>query len=148
MEKWNKNREDSQAAENTSSVCKSIAISPFTSNVSHITHHASSFHVSLVMYFVVLLLVFPLPISVVAENSSSDLDVKAIIKKIDELYRSESSYAEVEMQIRTPHCERTLAMELWTKPSLLLHHQRKKRASLCYASGLKCGTISPRQTRQ
>ena len=115
MEKWNKNGEDGHGAKSTVSMCESIAISPFTSNASQITHHASSFHVSLVMYLVSLFLVFTLPISVVAENSSSDLDVKAIIKKIDELYRSESSYAEVEMQIRTPHWERTLALELWTK---------------------------------
>ena len=50
MEKWNKNREDGQAAENTSSVCKSIAISPFTSNVSHITHHHFMFRLSCILW--------------------------------------------------------------------------------------------------
>ncbi len=44
-----------------------------------------------------------------------DLDVNAIIKKVDELYRSESSYAELEMEIVTPHWQRTLAMNTWTE---------------------------------
>ena len=37
-------------------------------------------------------------------------DVETIIKKIDQLYRSETSEAEIEMHIVTPHWERTLAM--------------------------------------
>jgi outer membrane lipoprotein-sorting protein len=43
------------------------------------------------------------------------VDVKEIIKKVDELYRSKSSYAELEMHIVTPHWERTLTMDAWTK---------------------------------
>lgn len=46
---------------------------------------------------------------------SQPVDVKEIIKKTDELYRSKSSYAEIEMQIVTPNWERTLSMEAWTK---------------------------------
>ena len=42
-------------------------------------------------------------------------DVEAIVKKMDQLYRSETSHAEIEMQITTPHWERTLAMNVWTK---------------------------------
>ena len=42
-------------------------------------------------------------------------DVETIVKKIDRLYRSETSHAEMEMQIVTPHWERTLAMNVWTK---------------------------------
>lgn len=42
-------------------------------------------------------------------------DVETIIKKIDQLYRSETSHAEMEMHIVTPHWERTLAMAVWTK---------------------------------
>lgn len=38
-----------------------------------------------------------------------------IVKKIDELYRSNSSYALVEMVIVTPHWERTLKMKVWTE---------------------------------
>ena len=42
-------------------------------------------------------------------------DVEEIVKKMDHLYRSETSHAEMEMQITTPHWERTLAMTVWTK---------------------------------
>ena len=42
------------------------------------------------------------------------VDIHKIVKDIDELYRSESSYAEFEMHIITPHWERTLAMNTWS----------------------------------
>ena len=42
-------------------------------------------------------------------------DVETIIKRIDQLYRSETSEAEMEMHIVTPHWERTLAMHVWTE---------------------------------
>lgn len=42
-------------------------------------------------------------------------DVEAIVKKMDQLYRGETSHAEIEMQITTPHWKRTLAMTVWTK---------------------------------
>ena len=50
-----------------------------------------------------------------AEDQKADLDVKAIIKAVDELYRSQTSHADIEMQIVTPHWERTLALEVWTE---------------------------------
>jgi len=42
-------------------------------------------------------------------------DVEAVVKKIDELYRADSSYSEVEMEIVTPHWQRTLRMTTWTE---------------------------------
>jgi len=45
----------------------------------------------------------------------TDTDVKQVIKDIDELYRSTSSYSEIEMEIVTPHWQRTLAMNCWTQ---------------------------------
>ncbi len=50
-----------------------------------------------------------------AEAQKADLDVKAIIKAVDELYRSQTSHADIEMQIVTPHWERTLSLAIWTK---------------------------------
>jgi outer membrane lipoprotein-sorting protein len=44
-----------------------------------------------------------------------EIDVNAIIKKVDELYRANSSYAEFEMEIVTPHWQRTLAMDSWSE---------------------------------
>jgi len=42
-------------------------------------------------------------------------DVQQIVKSIDELYRTESSKATMEMEITTPHWQRTLKMDTWTK---------------------------------
>jgi outer membrane lipoprotein-sorting protein len=40
---------------------------------------------------------------------------REIIRKVDQLYRSASSYAQMEMEISTPHWQRTLSLEAWTK---------------------------------
>lgn len=50
-----------------------------------------------------------------ATQNESELNVREIVKQIDELYRSESSYSELEMEIITPHWERTLKMKAWSK---------------------------------
>jgi outer membrane lipoprotein-sorting protein len=42
-------------------------------------------------------------------------DVETVVKKIDELYRADSSYAEVEMEIVNPHWQRTVSMNSWTE---------------------------------
>lgn len=42
-------------------------------------------------------------------------DGTAILKKIDELYRSDSSIATMKMTIVTPNWQRTMEMESWTK---------------------------------
>ena len=46
---------------------------------------------------------------------AAEPDVDRIIKDIDELYRSTSSYSEIEMHVVTPHWERTMAMNVWTE---------------------------------
>lgn len=46
---------------------------------------------------------------------ASEENVENIVKKIDALYRSATSVADMEMQIVTPHWERTLSMRVWTK---------------------------------
>jgi outer membrane lipoprotein-sorting protein len=40
---------------------------------------------------------------------------RLILRKMDDLYRSSSSRALVEMEIVTPHWQRTLKMEMWSK---------------------------------
>jgi outer membrane lipoprotein-sorting protein len=67
-----------------------------------ITHHFSRL-------LLILMLIAPIP------GIAAETDVETIIKKIDQLYRSQTSYAEMEMQIVTPNWERTLALEMWTK---------------------------------
>lgn len=41
-------------------------------------------------------------------------DAKEIVKKMDELYRSNSSFASMEMEIVTPHWQRTLKLDAWS----------------------------------
>ena len=49
-----------------------------------------------------------------AQDSSSDRAEK-IVRKIDELYRSRSSEALVEMEVITPNWQRTLRMRIWSR---------------------------------
>lgn len=49
-----------------------------------------------------------------AEKLSQD-KINAIIKEVDEMYRSNSSYSEIEMNIITPHWERTISMYGWSE---------------------------------
>ena len=55
------------------------------------------------------------PCALLAQDRSANIDVKEIVKKVDALYRSGSSAGEMEMQIVTPHWERTLRMKIWTQ---------------------------------
>jgi len=64
---------------------------------------------SLLLLSAFLLLSAALPAELPAQN------VEEIVRKIDELYRSSASYAEVEMSIVTAHWERTLRMKIWTE---------------------------------
>jgi outer membrane lipoprotein-sorting protein len=61
--------------------------------------------------------ILPLIVSLlsVPVSAADSLDVKALISRIDSLYRSESSYAELEMEIVNPHWERTMTMKAWTE---------------------------------
>ncbi|MCF7854096.1 MAG: outer membrane lipoprotein-sorting protein [Candidatus Pacebacteria bacterium] len=48
-------------------------------------------------------------------DDRSPPDARTIVEIIDQLYRSDSSYSEVAMDIVTPHWERTLEMNVWTE---------------------------------
>jgi hypothetical protein len=48
-------------------------------------------------------------------SQNNNTDVNAIIREIDRLYRSKTSYSELEMEIVTPHWQRTLAMYGWSE---------------------------------
>ncbi len=68
----------------------------------------------LIINALVLLIPFffaPSP-AVQAENIP---DVNTIVEKMDRLYRSDTSYGDVEMTIRTEHWERTLKMDIWSE---------------------------------
>ena len=51
----------------------------------------------------------------VASDPPDSIDIRGLVKKIDQIYRSKTSYAEFEMEIVTPHWQRTLAMDSWTE---------------------------------
>ena len=59
------------------------------------------------------------PMVAIAQEKTIEkkVDINALSKKLDELYRSESSKAVMTMQIVTPNYERTLEMEMTTKGS-------------------------------
>lgn len=42
-------------------------------------------------------------------------DLNKILKEVDRLYRSDSSYSQIEMRVETPDWKRTLDMEIWTQ---------------------------------
>ena len=42
-------------------------------------------------------------------------DILVLVDRVDRLYRSRTSYAELEMEIQTPHWRRTLRMKMWTE---------------------------------
>ena len=80
-------------------------------------NEAPTFNLNLLILcgLVVLFSLFAVQLPLFAENDASDIDVEAIVKRMDELYRSETSQTNMEMQIVTPHWERTLALEVWTQ---------------------------------
>ena len=71
---------------------------------------------------IVLLTLLAITGVTIADDLTTDPEVRAIIREIDQLYRSESSYAVLEMEVVTPHWQRTLTMKAWshgTKKTLI-----------------------------
>jgi outer membrane lipoprotein-sorting protein len=64
---------------------------------------------------VALLSVFILLETLPSYSAEEPVDVKTIIDRMDKLYRSDASYAEVEMTVVSKHWERTLDMDIWTE---------------------------------
>jgi outer membrane lipoprotein-sorting protein len=56
----------------------------------------------------------PPPAAATPAGDPDGPDLRAVMQKQDDLYRSASSYSEVTMEIVTPHWERTLEMRVWT----------------------------------
>jgi outer membrane lipoprotein-sorting protein len=66
-----------------------------------------------IAFFIILLCIISEPRWLRAGDEPSD--VKTIIERVDKLYRSSSSYSEVEMKVVSEHWERTLTMNMWTE---------------------------------
>lgn len=69
-----------------------------------------------VAYFgiICIILLFAINTTVIGKDHPPP-DVEKIVNYIDQLYRSKTSYADMEMHIVTAHYERTLKMLVWTK---------------------------------
>lgn len=50
----------------------------------------------------------------VSAQADEEINIEKIVREIDQLYRSNSSYSELEMEIVTPHWQRTMAMDAWS----------------------------------
>ncbi len=55
------------------------------------------------------LLILPL------STQSSEIEIDQVVQRIDALYRSQTSYASIEMEVVNPHWQRILHLEAWTK---------------------------------
>lgn len=64
--------------------------------------------------FAVLLVLFLIAVASCAADKDPS-DINAIVRRLDRLYRSSSSVSEIEMQIMTPHWQRTLVLRAWTE---------------------------------
>ena len=67
-----------------------------------------------ILTFLVLVLAVVIPSAAVGDELTPD-EINRIIKEIDELYRANSSRGSIEMEIITPHWQRTLEMDIWSK---------------------------------
>jgi len=54
-------------------------------------------------------------LAIAAQAASDQPDPKTILDAVDKLYRSDSSYSDVEMTVTTPNWTRTMELQLWTK---------------------------------
>jgi outer membrane lipoprotein-sorting protein len=78
-----------------------------------------------------IILVLSIFAASVGAAASTDDEIVRILEKMDRLYRSETSYSEVVMEIVTPRWERTLEMAIWTegqdKTFIRIHAPRKEK---------------------
>jgi outer membrane lipoprotein-sorting protein len=70
---------------------------------------------SLVFIFTALVLLNLSVFSSCLQADNEKNQAEQIVKKVDELYRADTSEALVEMQITTPHWQRTLKMNVWSQ---------------------------------
>lgn len=99
---------------------------------------------------VLLLMVLLLSLALVGRGAERG-DAKEIVKKMDELYRSQSSYAAMEMEIATPHWKRTLKMEAWSlgmeKFFLRILEPKKERGIATLKIGNEMWNFLPRTNK-
>ena len=102
-----------------------------------------------------------------AAADTPEVDADSLIREVDRLYRAENSYTELEMEIITPHWQRTLAMYGWSegmdKTFIRITAPRKEKVAVpgklhrvvetrftgrCWFPGFECVHQSPVQVPQ
>ena len=68
----------------------------------------------LVVFLVLAVLFLTFSTAAAAATAPGKADAREVVKKMDELYRSSSSYVLMEMEIITPHWQRSLRMKAWS----------------------------------
>jgi len=68
-----------------------------------------------IAFVIVFLLTTSESLQAVNKGTSGDALVDSLIREVDRLYRSSTAYSELEMEIVTPHWQRTLSMKAWSE---------------------------------
>ncbi len=83
-----------------------------------------------------------------ADDSGDGAMVDRISHELDRLYRSEFSHGNVRMRVKTPHYERELAMEIWTRglddTLVRIHSPRKERGTSTLKKGREMWNYLPK----
>ena len=69
----------------------------------------------LLICFSTVLLYFVLPSAVLSQERNGSLRAREVLEKIDDLWRSSSSKARLQMEVKTEHYTRTMIMDSWSK---------------------------------
>jgi len=81
-------------------------------------------------------------------RAGGEIDLDALVARLDRLYRSRSSHARVVMEIVTPHWERELKMEVWTegmeKTLIRISSPKKERGVATLRIGREMWNYLPR----
>ncbi len=96
---------------------------------------------------IVIFLLVSFPQSAMAAEDS----VKSLLKHIDDLYRGDSSHAEITMRVKTEYFERELTMEAWSKDSerslIKILSPKKERGITTLKAGNEIWNYLPKTNR-
>lgn len=73
-----------------------------------------NFNLSPTKFFVLFALLLSLA-GITRYSIAEEVNIEELVRKVDGLYRSRTSFAEIEMEIVTPHWQRILKMKVWTE---------------------------------
>jgi len=96
----------------------------------------------------IILIISALLILALTSFTQEKVDIEDVVKKLDELYRSETSYARMKMTIVTTHWERTLELEAWSKGMdqtfILINSPKKEKGTATLRIGNEMWNYLPK----